>query len=377
LPAAIAVFTERIKREWLGVLDLPDQWRDPIVLVWRDPVESAPPVLPVRIVQIGPVVKYEIDLHTPPSIQPPDLARAIVHALSLELANRDRRPGAAGSWTSATIPLWLTEGLTQIVHGQPDWLVAVARRGSAAARPATASDLLAVSSLPAEPAARELFTANAWLLTDGLRRLPNGSRRLQQFHAALARGQLPATAFGTVYGDLFADTVTLEKWWSLQQSQLANVAVPQNYTAAETSRRLDAALTLSTESTFRQLERYSEDRWLKKVLPVRIRELELLHGRAHPLYRPVILAYRDAAVLLLEEKISRFRRAGRAADQLRADLNRQLREIDAVVDQAERRANAAAQSELTAGYLRALESVEQFEHSRRNPIRDYLDQFDQ
>jgi len=378
LPAAVCVFAERLKRNWLARLELTDAWRDPIVLVIRENTLSNDVSAPINlgIIQAGPIVKYEISSSVPPAIEERALAAVVVRALCLEVANRNRPQGSVTNWQSAVVPLWLAHGLSESIHGRPEWLVPVALRGANSARPAGAMDVLRVATLPDDEASRELFAANAWLLTESLLRLPGGTRKLQRL-----LGQLPWTksfeeAFWTVYGESFASEIGLEKWWLMQQARLATIVIPQNLTAAETVRRLDELLTFEEGRRFNALERFAEKTWLRETLPGRITELRKLLAKGHPMYRSALALYIEAAELLVAQKLSRYRRAVQEADRQRGEVDRQMKAINGVLNHAERAYADPAVTNAFQGYFHTLEQAEKFEQQRRNPISDFLDKFE-
>jgi hypothetical protein len=161
----------------------------------------------------------------------------------------------------------------------------------------------------------------------------------------------------------------------MQQARLATVVLPQNLTATETGRMLDELLAFSEGRRFNALERFAEQSWLRAELPGRIVGLQGLLAKGHPMYRAVINLYLEAAEHLTAEKLSRYRRAVKEADNQRAEVEQQIREIRDVLDHAERSYGGPSTSNLQ-GYFRTLEQAEQFEQQRRNPISDYLDKFE-
>ena len=375
-PAALCAFAEHLKRHWRDSLAAPDNWHDPIVFVLRDEVATnAADSVTLRLVQIGPVVKYEIDCRLTPPPDEPTLATTVIEALCLEVANRDRPANAAVAWRSAQIPVWLIYGLAGTMADNNEWQVSVARRSATAARPPTARDLLSVAAVPPDEVDRALFLANAWLLTDSLLRLPGGTRKLQQFLTELRPAGNAATAFTNTYRVEFPDEVALEKWWSLAQARLATVVVPQDLTASATAQRLDTLLVLGNGVPFRELYRHSDEAWFKRDLPGRVNELEVLSSRAHPLYRPVLAAYAEAGYELVNGNISRFRRAVARAEKLRPAADQQAQAIADFLDQAEATYTPSS-SNLWRGYFQTIEKLENFEHNRHSPIGDYLDKFD-
>ena len=82
-----------------------------------------------------------------------------------------------------------------MIQGDPDRLVAIAHRSATAARPPLVSAVLGVDELPADETIRELFLANAWLLTDSLLRLPNGGTKLHQLLTQLRTTESQAPIF--------------------------------------------------------------------------------------------------------------------------------------------------------------------------------------
>ena len=374
LPSALCVFAEQIKHEWLDRLAVADNWRDPINLVFRPALASnAPPTaITLGIFQVGPFVKYEISGRIPPAPDEPALAVAIVEALCLETANRDRSAGTA-PWTSAQIPLWLVRGLAGMIQGDNDWLLTVARRSAAATRPPVVRDVMRTAELPADEVARDLFLANSWLLTDGLLRLPGGGRKL---HRLLTELRTADDAFAKVYQSEFADAAALEKWWSLLQAHLGTIVIPQDLTARETAQQLNTFLIFTGGQSFTNLYRNSDQSWLRQAMAKRIDELENLRSRAHPLYRPALAAYIEAGHWLVAENTSRYRRTVAHAEQLRMEARRQAEAISITLDWAEQKYTTGARSSVWKGYFQTIEQLEDFESHRHDPISDYLDRFD-
>ncbi len=378
LSSVVCAFGEQIKRQWRQRLDLPDAWRDPIVIVIRDRPADASGDPPVRseFFQFGTRLKYQITLVVPPPIEDNVLASAIVETLCAEVANRDQPWTSGAPHTGAPIPAWLVEGVTQTIVGRPDQLLTLVRRNANGSRPQQAMDVMRITRLPDDAAERALYRANAWLLTESFLQLPHGVRKMQQLLIELGATKTFARAFDGVYGDNFPDTPALEKWWSLQQAGCAVTTVAENLTMDETVHRLDALLTVEIEPRppFRQLWRSYEQPWIKPWLQDRIAGLETLRGRAHPLYRPVIAAYMEAGAQLLDSKINRFRRATREADWLSTQADQRSRKIQETLDRAER-AYAPAGTNTFQDFFRTLDRLEKFEQQRRNPISDYLDKF--
>jgi hypothetical protein len=377
--AALCTYAERIKTEWLNRLDMRDTWRDPILLVVRsrEGDRSNAPVLMAEIFQTEVHFKYQLTFVVPPGPDAPTFTAAIVELLCAEAANRDQPRATSGSYLSAPIPVWLSEGLAQSILGRPDELLAVTRRSASGLRPQTAMELMGAAQPPGDPASRALYRANAWLLTRSFMRLPNGTRKMQELLTELGATKTFTRAFDKVYGNDFPDTATLEDWWSNQLTHVRETIVAENYTLADTAHRLDALLTVEVEPhpQFGELWHYYDHPWLAQWLRDRLPAMEALNGYGHPVYRPIVTEYAEAMRQLLDRKINRFRRAAGEAAQLRTNLDRLARQIHETLDRIESR-NGGGDTNQFVEFFHTLERLEKFEKQRRDPIGDYLDQFD-
>ncbi len=391
LPSALCVFAERVKHEWLRRMDVADNWRDPILLVvhTRASAQADAPAISMAMIQTDVHLKYQIRCLLPPPLDEAELLATVVEALSAEWANRAQPIARGQLYVAPTMPIWLVEGLAASIQGRFESLLAIARRSEAAGRPQTATDILGVKTLPVDTAERQLFQANAWLLTESLLALPDGSRKLRSFLSELGAQKVEANAFWSVYRQDFPQNVALDKWWSREQVRRTSVTLAQDLSAAETARRLDAILVTKlgpssgrkgrpdeTVTSIDNLWKYSEESWLRDVLKLKLDDLGTLRGLAHPLYRPVVDEYFDAVRWLLWGSDVHFRRAVRQAAEMKAAVDKQTHAIAAYMDQAE---HAYAPEELSAvfnGYFQTFDQAQKLEGERRSPISDYLDKFD-
>jgi hypothetical protein len=391
LSSAICVFAERMKRAWLAELDMPDHWRDPIIVALRerDSFTAGMPLIRVDAFQNEFHLKYQITCMMPPLLDEQLMGAAVVETLCEEFANREQPTSQTTGYIRAPIPPWLTLGLTESLRGRTDSLLEIERRSVSAGHPQTASELIAMTTLPADPAEEELFRANAWMLTEGLLSVPNGKEKMRRFLTELGVTKSVSNAFSLVYETGFPQEVTLEKWWSLRLAQCTAVSVAQNSSLAETARRLEAILPtalvqkegkedigVGMRVSLDKLWRYYEKPWLRDVLKEKLNSLELLRSEAHPFYRSVIERYLEAVVLLMNEKLNRFRRAVAVADRNRAAVDEKVKQITAYLNQEERIYSPEESTNLFTGYFQTLDQIQALEKNRHNPISDYLDRFD-
>jgi len=391
LASAMCVYAERVKREWLRVLNATDRWRDPILVVVhsREAAEKTAPAIFLQTYQTDEHLSYQVYCLVPPPLDDAELLRALVESLCAEWANRDQSTHRGQAYVVPRMPPWLVQGIAESIQGRGDLLLPIARRSVAAGRPENAADLLMAKGAPPDPAERALFQANAWMFTDGLLNLPDGAERLQRFLTELGAQKVVSNAFWAVYRDEFPQELSLEKWWSLQQASRTAFVVAEELTAQETARQLDEILMTrldptsgrrgipgDKEVTIDRLWRYDEAPWLGDVLDSKLNRLAELRSQAHPLYRPAIDTYTEALGWLMRQSTVRFRRAVRRADILRAAAEQRSRAIAAYLDQAERVYDPDEFSHLFANYSRTLDWFQQLENERQNPISDYLDKFD-
>jgi hypothetical protein len=388
LPSALCVYAERVKHEWLRRMDVDDNWRDPILLVvrTRKPAQTNAPAVSMAVFQTDAHLKYQIRCLMPPQLDEAELLATMVEALNLEWANRNQPTVRGELYVAPVMPLWLVEGLAASIEGRFDSLLSIARRSVAAGRPQQAADVLDVKVLPSDVADRQLFQANAWMFTESLLALPDGSQKLRSFLSDLGVQKVASNAFWKVYHQDFSQNEALEKWWSLEQARRTSVTVAQDLSAEETMRQLDAILITKleptkgrpdeTEATIDKLWEYAQEPWLKDVLNLKIDRLGALRSQAHPFYQPVLDEYINAVKWLFQGSIVRFRRTVRHAVTMQAVAEKRSRAIAAYLDQAERAYVPEELSQTFNGYFQTFDQAQKLEEKRSSPISDYLDKFD-
>ncbi len=391
LPSALCVYAERVKREWLRRMDVADNWRDPILLVVRarEPAQTNAPPVSMAVYQTDAHLKYQIRCLVPPPLDEAELLATMVEALSSEWANRGQPLVRGQLYATPEMPLWLVEGLAASIQGRFDPLLSIARRSVAAGRPQQAAEVLGVKVLPVDTTDRQLFQANAWMFTESLLAMPDGSRKLRNFLTELGAQKAASNAFWTVYRQDFTQSTTLEKWWSLEQARRTSVTVAQDLSAEETVRELDAILIVKlgltngakgvrqkTETTIDRLWEYAEEPWLKDVLKLKIDHLGALRSQAHPSYQPVLDEYIEALKWLFQGSVVRFRRTLKHAAAMQAAAEKQSRAVAAYLDQAERAYAPEELSKVFHDYFQTFDQVQKLDEERRSPISDYLDKFD-
>jgi len=391
LPSALCAHAERVKREWLRRLDAVDNWRDPILILVqsRQPQLAGAPAVSIAVFQTDTHLEYRIRCLVPPRIDKGELSAAIVDALCLERASRDQMPDPSQPYTAPQVPLWLVEGLASSFGQRDETVLPVAKRSVIGGQPRLARDVMETASIPEDLADRQLFQANAAILTGGLLRLDNGSGKLRRFLSELGRLRVASNAFWKVYHDDFPNATALEKWWSLELVARTSEMVAQDLSAENTRQDLDAILVTKLgpaggrrgmpgdiDVAINDLWRYEGSPWMGNLLRIKIDRIGALRGVVHPLYLPVLDEYTQALVWLQGRNVTRFRRSLRRASAMRTQVDKQTRRITACLDEAERVYSAEPLANILGGYFQTFDQFQKLESDRHSPISDYLDRFD-
>jgi hypothetical protein len=382
LSSELCAVAERAKREWLRIFDLPDKWRDPIVLVVREregALTNAPAVR-TQVLRSDRHLRYQIDFVVPPPIKDVELLSALIESLCAEYANRNQPTLAGTPYVAAPIPLWLSSGLTQSWIGRPDVLLDAVRANLSSRRPATASSLLATDRLPTDDEERELFFAESWIFVEGLLAVPGGTEKMLQFLQELGVRKSVNGAFQVVYGPQFTSPDAMEKWWSVTVASRSTSTVAQNLTGKETVERFDELLMIRFPAADAErmvplddVWRQAEQPWLREILQGRLAELQTLRSVAHPLFVEAIDVQARAVAELLGGKLARYRRSSAESRQLRDAADKKRRELSDYLNDVESSVNEA---KVLNSYTRIFQESEAIRRVQVDPIRDYLDQFD-
>ncbi|HTS18314.1 MAG TPA: hypothetical protein VMP11_12120 [Verrucomicrobiae bacterium] len=391
VPSALCAYAERIKREWLRRIDSVDNWRDPIMLLveTRQSQQAGAPAVSIGVFQTDAHLEYRIRCLVPPTIDEEELSPAILDALCSEWASRNQATDPAKPYTAPQIPLWLVEGMASSFRRDDGTLLAVSRRSVIGGQPRPVRDVMAIEAVPADVIDRQLFRANAWVLTEGLLRLKNGPAKLRHFLSDLGEEKVASNAFWTVYRGDFPNAVALEKWWSLELVARTSESLAQDLSTEDTRRKLDAILVTRLGPAggrrgmpgeisvgIADLWRYEDSPWLGDLLKIKIDRIGALRGVAHPLYLPALDEYMEALVWLQRDNITRFHRSLNRADNMRARADRESQGITAFLDQAERVYEPQVFSNFFTGYFQTFDQFQALQSERHSPISDYLDKFD-
>ena len=264
-PGYAVVTAERVRHALLARLGLPPLPGSRVKLRLEPSMSYK---VAVQVVTERHLNGFTYELRLPSEIGPDKLIRALVQVTLLDLANQKPQ------LRDTEIPLWLTVGFAQVLLAQPELVLVlgkpeqggVDRPTEEVVRNVRRHDSLAevrsrlswrrafdFSEL-AMPSPSHLrgdnwrdFQACAHLLLDRLLAVPLGPARLQNMIRHLPDNLNWQTSFLNVYGDLFADMLVVEKWWSVMIVQLTGQNQYQNWTQREAVEKLESLLMLPAE----------------------------------------------------------------------------------------------------------------------------------
>jgi len=259
-PNILAVSCERIKQALLRELSMMDLWRgrvyvefNPMLTANQAPVIFAKPYLDGW--------QYQVEMAR--SIQRTKLVSGLVQVLLLEIANRN------AGLRSAEIPLWLSEGVAQVlVHeNEVDLVVPHSERNfnlvnlSWQVRQAARRDPLRETrerlqthaafsftrlsdGLPysAPDETWKTFQASTQLFVRELARLPGGRARLVEMLYELPHYLNWQTAFLNAFRGLFPRLLDVEKWWAVTLTHFTGQDPTQAWAIPVALQKLDEAL---------------------------------------------------------------------------------------------------------------------------------------
>lgn len=254
----LAVSCERIKQALLNTLNVPDQWRGKISISLH-PFESADEDIVVTSQRFADGWNYRMDL--PDMIEPTRLVRALTQVLLLEMANRNARD------ESATLPLWLAEGMPPLLTAASDIDLVLqsvtSAPGNQMASRSITRDSRPVSPLkqareqlgrhapltleeldrpPADGEAAGIYQSSATVFIHELLQLKNGGPCLAAMLPELPWDPDWRVGFLKAFRAHFKREVDLAKWWSLQSTFIAGRTPAKTWSRAESLAKLDEIL---------------------------------------------------------------------------------------------------------------------------------------
>jgi hypothetical protein len=378
----VASEVESIKSDVRRVLDYPDQWTAPIVVVLRSEKEVLPgfPRDRVRLLWTDAGLKVQVDLVHKPGTPPP-LLEPIVRAILVELEYRGRSrlvPHAEVAYP----PQWMVKGVLGILD-HADYTVesAIYERLMKSGTLPDLEEYLKTDPDRLDSFSRGVYEAQAAALLLAILDTPNGKQGLLRILQALPETRAIAPDLLVLsLPALGSDPDAIMKRWALSVARLAVTERFQFWSLAESERRLADALRVrfssaeedeTEELPLEEFQTYRAKAQWQEALAQTARTLSGLQGRMHPLIAPALTEYLSLIPRIQKGKVEGV--AERMA-QL-ADLRRDLSTLAEGVEDTMNWIQASQMGTVSGSfdpYLRTAEAARK-KRARTDPISQYLD----
>ena len=258
--ALVVVSCERIKQALIREVGAIAPWRGTVYLVLY-PARAPGDPITITSERFKGGCQYRVDL--PDVAERSRYVRAIVQVLLFQVANR------AADTRSVEIPLWLVEGLSQlllasseveiilppprananglnysttVLNARKQNLLQQVQKKLRGRPPLTFENL----SWPAENELAgdtgDLYSGSAQLFVGELLRLPNGRACLRTMLAQLSQHYNWQFGFLRTFQASFESPLDVEKWWALSVAQVTGRALAQTWTLEESWQKLNQTI---------------------------------------------------------------------------------------------------------------------------------------
>ncbi len=267
-PTLVTVSCERIKQALMRELGATAPWSGTVFLVLH-PAGAPGDTITVTSERFRGGWQYRIDF--PDLVERSRYMRVIVQVLLLEMANRTAQEHPA------EIPLWLVEGLTQLLlassevelilspprananglnysattlNARKETLRQQARKRLHGRPPLTFEDLSWPGEEQLSGDAGDLYRGSAQLFVGELLRLPNGRGCLQAMLAQLPQYYNWQFAFLSAFNPFFERLLDVEKWWALSVAQVTGLDIAPTWPLEESWQKLTRTIHSAAQVRF-------------------------------------------------------------------------------------------------------------------------------
>jgi hypothetical protein len=279
LPSRWVVSCERIKSALLTELQMSDQWSGSIY-IYIEPSDSkltSPQLSSVKTERLG----WSYHIKVSKDVEDEAFIRALTQAMIIEIANR-----GSFSAQSAVVPLWIQEGLTQIlIHDTLTHLVVKPTKWTPTSIPGASGMKLFVNPDAADPSFRKkdplmecrsflsqsdpltfqdlswpesmspeseswnLFKYSSHLILTELLSLENGRACIARFLRKSSLYLNWQTAFLDGFQNHFSSVLDVEKWWTVTLVQFLTQDSFGAWTLIDSMRKLESVLMCNVIET--------------------------------------------------------------------------------------------------------------------------------
>ena len=381
LRGAVCDLAEQTKAGLLRLLDLPDNWKTPL-LVNLDYPQANEPDLPaprLALSQLGYGLKLQLNLLVTSDIRGRNVQEELLRAILLEIMYRERGDIAAGT-PYVTPPDWLVAGLLASQAGRgSDEDAELLQSVVTANRIAPLAEIVRQQRAQLDAPSQKFFDAYARALVQMLLEAPGGRGKLRRYISDLPVAPNDALADLRVH---FPETLgrSLGKWWALSVARLSASDRFETLSAPGTAAQLDRVLHFTIKAPDGAAHNYSLGDYetfrrlpgSRAALQLVSRQLLLLSARSHPSYRAIVQEDYELADLLARGKTRRIEERLARVASYRAAVEIQARAIDDYLNWYEG-TQAKTMSGAFTQMLGAAGEADAEQARRRDPISVYLD----
>jgi hypothetical protein len=383
LRGAISHLAEETKANLLAFVARSDAWETPIVVNLQFPQANLPEIPPAALhfSQTGAGLKLQLDLTIAADFQSAAVERELLRAILLEMIYRKQSELAPGT-AFVEAPAWLLDGILARTPGRnPKLLAGALEPVIRAEKTISLSDFLHQSRMLSglDSFGRSLYRAYSLVFVNWLVDQLDGRSILARYIDNLSRASTdPLADLERYFPALAGDAV--EKNWKARLAQFGAIQDYELLTFAETEERLQELLTIKVvDSAPHTTKSYQlEDLLTAKISPAQSlalkqlsQDLMLLGLRAHPVVRPAVAEYREAAALLAFGKTAGIKERLARLGSLRRKIAQRMNRIDDYLNWFEA-TQARTKSGVFSSYLNAVEKQNDAPH-RHDPLSVYLD----
>jgi hypothetical protein len=373
----VSNLAERIKADFLVLLQQRDNWRVPIVVNLQPQQANLPEVPPagLRFSQTGFGLKLQLDLIIAKNVNGSLIERELLRATLLEMIYRKESHIAAGT-AFVEPPDWLLDGVLALAPGRD-------RRYSiealtAANKAASLETFLQQRPELLDSSGRILYRTYSFALVQMLIDGRGGPARLARYISHLSDASNEPLANLKAYFPIIVDDA--EGSWQLALRRLKDFQTSQLLTFAESERRLDELLRLKISQTNTPAKAATLDEFAqrkispgeKMALSEMDRNLLVFIAQANPVLRPIGREYQQITALLVRGKRRGIAKRLWNLEATRKQLAARMNDVDDYMNWFEATQMKNGSGNFT-DYLKAVDQSQLSESKRRDPLSVYVD----
>ncbi|MCX7713312.1 MAG: hypothetical protein N2035_06575 [Chthoniobacterales bacterium] len=304
----VATFAETVRIVWTNALDLREEPKTPIRIVFPNDLRGKPRegAAVNCLVNKNKILEVQLHIWERSWVESDKMAEWIFQALAVEYTGRSH-PIKEGLRTPLA-PLWFVQGLVQMWKMRreepPLRMLSGLMSGS---RPPTASAIIRQRVISGAPGELEIYRLLAYGVWRALEGLPEGKTGLRSLAASLARQDLDVAAVLSAYPSLGGQVERLERQWGLALAKLLQSAKFDRLSISDSLNELKKILNIEIPDRkgqpLRGMEAYAQlarERNGQQRIRILLRDLLSLEMLANPLVQPIVREYR-----LLAEDLAR------------------------------------------------------------------------